>query len=75
MLVVVWITLCAMSKAFGAETYLNAQLPWHPAVLDAKDRVLAWYQPDKNLGYDHFVRLDWFRRDTMAHRIAYESER
>jgi hypothetical protein len=41
------------------EVYLNAQMPWHPAKLDSQGKVLAWYQPDQNLGYDQFLRLDW----------------
>ncbi len=39
--------------------YLNAQMSMHPVVLDSQNRVLAWYHPEKNLGYDHFLRLDW----------------
>ena len=46
--------------------YLNAQLPWHKAVLDSKGRLLAWYHPEKNLGYDKFLRLDW---DFIEHRV------
>src|SRR5262249_48659723 len=45
---------------------LNAQLPWHSAVLDSQGKVLAWYHPEKNLGYDHFLRLDW---DFLEHKI------
>jgi len=39
--------------------YVNADLPWHNAVLDSQGRLLAWYHPEKNLGYDEFMRLDW----------------
>jgi hypothetical protein len=42
-----------------AQTYLNAQMPWHPVVLDTQGKVLAWYQPEKHLGYDQFMRLDF----------------
>lgn len=39
--------------------YVNAQLPLHPVVLDQQGKLLAWYQPDKGLGYDQVVRLGW----------------
>ena len=35
-------------------------------VLDAQGKLLAWYQPQKNLGYDHVVRLGW---DFIEHRV------
>jgi hypothetical protein len=54
-----------------AQTYLNAQLPWHPAQLDSQGRVLAWYHPEKNLGYDEFLHLDW---DFLEHKVPIDSE-
>jgi hypothetical protein len=39
--------------------YVNAELPWHPAVVDAQGKLLAWYEPDENLGYDEVLRLGW----------------
>jgi hypothetical protein len=54
----------------GAQTYLNAQLPWHPVELDAQGKVLAWYHPEKNLGYDQFLRLDW---DMLEHKIPIDN--
>src|ERR1700749_2873312 len=53
------LSACASAGAQQAQTYLNAQMPWHPANLDAQGKVLAWYQPEHNLGYDQFLRLDW----------------
>src|SRR6516165_9996488 len=53
-----------------AQTYLNAQMPWHAVMLDSQGRVLAWYQPDKNLGYDQFLRLDW---DFLEHKVPIDS--
>jgi hypothetical protein len=50
---------------------LNAQLPWHPAQLDPQGRVLAWYHPEKNLGYDEFLHLDW---DFLEHKVPIDSE-
>jgi hypothetical protein len=54
----------------SAQTYLNAQMPWHSAVLDAQGRVLAWYHPEKNLGYDEFLRLDW---DFLEHKVPIDT--
>jgi len=59
----------AFAPAWGwAEppVYLNAQLPWHPVVLDPQGKVLAWYAPERNLGYDHFLRLAW---DFLEHKV------
>jgi hypothetical protein len=64
-----------ISGAFAVEpaqtpVYLNAQMPWHPVVLDAQGKVLAWYHPEKNLGYDQFLRLDW---DFMEHKVPIDT--
>src|ERR1019366_7319951 len=56
-----------LPAALAAEdVYVNAQVPWHPAVLDAQGRLLAWYQPDKNLGYDKVLHLGW---DFIEHKV------
>lgn len=60
-----------LSGAWAVESpeepvYLNAQMPWQPVVLDAQGRLLAWYHPEKNLGYDHFLHLDW---DFLEHKV------
>ncbi len=34
-------------------------LPWHGARLDGQGKLVAWYRPDRNLGYDHVLRLGW----------------
>jgi hypothetical protein len=49
-----------------AADHVNAQLPWQPVVLDSQGRLLAWYQPEKNRGYDKVVRLAW---DFMEHKV------
>jgi hypothetical protein len=59
-----------IGESVMAQTYLNAQLPWHPAELDSQGKVLAWYHPEKNLGYDQFLRLDW---DFLEHKIPIDS--
>jgi len=38
----------------------------HEAVLDAQGRLLAWYQPEKNRGYDKVLRVGW---DFMEHKV------
>ncbi len=53
-------------QSFEQDYYLNAQLPWHKVVLDSRGQLLAWYHPEKNLGYDKFLRLDW---DFIEHKV------
>jgi hypothetical protein len=47
------------SAAQDHNYHLNAQMPWHDVVLDSHDKLLAWYHPEKNLGYDQVLRLTW----------------
>src|ERR1700691_1212979 len=54
----------------NAQTYLNAQMPWHEVALDSQGRVVAWYHPEKNLGYDQVLRLDW---DFLEHKIPIDT--
>jgi hypothetical protein len=56
----------AQSNGFVQNYYVNAQLPYHNAVVDSSGRLLAWCHPEANLGYDNFVRLDW---DFLEHRV------
>ena len=46
--------------------WVNAQLPWQKAVVDNDGRLLAWYHPEKNQGYDKVMRLVW---DFMEHKV------
>jgi hypothetical protein len=46
--------------------YVNAQLPWHQAVLDSQGKLLAWYHPEQNLGYDQVLHLGW---DFLEHKV------
>ena len=48
------------------QEYVSAQLPWHAPVLDAHGKLLAWYEPDKNRGYDKVLRLGW---DFIEHKV------
>jgi hypothetical protein len=74
--VVLWLFLTShvVPPLWGQESYeqryfVNAYLPWHPAVLDSMGRLLAWYHPEKNLGYDKFLRLDW---DFLEHKVPFD---
>ncbi len=53
-----------------AQEYVNAQLPWHSPVLDAQGRLLAWYHPEKNQGYDQVLKLGW---DFIEHKVPADS--
>ena len=50
---------------------VNAQLPWHPAVTDGQGKLVAWHQPDKNLGYDKVLRLGW---DFLEHKVPADTK-
>src|SRR5690348_9476592 len=56
------IAIISMVLATGtvwAQGFVNAQLPWHEAVLDSHGGLLAWYDPEENLGYDKVLHLGW----------------
>lgn len=53
------LTVPVTAQEVPAPEYVNAQLPWHAPVLDRHGKLLAWYHPEENLGYDHVVRLAW----------------
>ncbi len=53
------------------KNYVNSELPWHEAVLDSQGRLLAWYHPEKNLGYDHVLHLAW---DFMEHQVPNDAQ-
>jgi len=46
--------------------WVNAQLPWQKAVVDADGRLLAWYHSEKSQGYDKVLRLAW---DFIEHKV------
>ena len=64
-------SLIAVRLFAQEDFYLNADMPWHKAVLDSQGRILAWYHPEKNLGYDEFMRLDW---DFLEHKVPIEQK-
>ncbi|MGI9075691.1 MAG: hypothetical protein ACR2JB_31170 [Bryobacteraceae bacterium] len=55
----------SLSILFAGD-FVNGSLPWHEAVLDPNQRLLAWYQPQRNAGYDKVIRLAW---NFMEHKI------
>jgi hypothetical protein len=53
-------------RTLAAQGVVNAQLPWHQAVLDGQGQLLAWYHPKENLGYDEVLHLGW---DFIEHKV------
>ena len=54
------------STLLHAGRYVNASLPWHEALLDQTGKLLAWYHPQRNRGYDQVIRLAW---DFVGHKV------
>ncbi len=52
------------------QMFVNAQLPYHSPVLDQHGKLLAWYEPGKNLGYDRVLRLGW---DFIEHKVPLDT--
>jgi hypothetical protein len=48
---------------------LHPLLPWHRAVRDGDGRLLPWYRPNANLGYDRVLRLGWNFLERRAHGV------
>ena len=61
-----FILACMLPAALTAQNYVNSQLPWHDAALDAQGKLLAWHHPEKNQGYDKVMRLGW---DFLEHKV------
>ena len=61
------LTVLLAGALLHAEDYVNAELPWHDAVLDSSNRLLAWHKAENQLGYDHVLKLAW---DYMEHKAA-----
>ena len=62
----IFIFVCMAPAILPAQNYVNSQLPWHDAVLDAQGKLLAWHHPEKNQGYDQVMRLGW---DFLEHKV------
>jgi hypothetical protein len=50
----------------SGQEYVNAQLPWHAPILDSHGKLRAWYEPEKNRGYDQVLHLGW---DFIEHKV------
>ena len=57
-------SVCASTAR--AQGYVNSQLPWHEAVRDSQGKLLAWFNPTEEKGYDKVIRLAW---DFMEHKV------
>ena len=53
-------------SAQAAGNYVNSELPWHDVTVDSQNKLLAWYRPEQNLGYDRVLHLGW---DFLEHKI------
>src|SRR5947207_6920136 len=60
--------LCRLTQAAN---YVNSELPWHDAVLDSQGKLLAWYHPEKNEGYDKVLHLAW---DFIEHKVPNDAK-
>ena len=58
-IVVVIAAVAALAPARAAAEPVNALLPWHDAVLDARGGLLAWHEPRAGRGYDRVLRDGW----------------
>ena len=69
------VTLIAVVTIFSppllAADYVNSELPYHEVVLDSQGKLLAWYHPEKNLGYDRVLHVGW---DFIEHRIPNDTK-
>ncbi|MEO8660870.1 MAG: hypothetical protein ABI693_20530 [Bryobacteraceae bacterium] len=65
-----WLLGVAWTQGIAADPSVNAQLPWHPPKLDAQGKLLAWYQPEQNLGWDKVLHLGW---DFLEHKAPVDT--
>lgn len=66
LVVAIALSITVPQLSMARDVYVNSLLPWHTAVLDSQGKLLAWYRPDKNLGYDKVLRLAW---DFIEHKV------
>lgn len=64
--VICGISVAAQLAAGEQHSYVNSELPWHEAVLDPQGKLLAWYHPERNQGYDHVCQLAWDFMETKV---------
>ena len=59
------------AAAAGAGNYVNSELPWHEVSVDSQNKLLAWYHPEQNLGYDKVLHLAW---DFLEHKVPNDAK-
>lgn len=57
--VLIGVSLSFPIAASAGDDFVNSELPWHPLTVDSQDRLLAWYHPEQDLGYDKVLNLAW----------------
>jgi hypothetical protein len=69
--------VCAIPAVFALAAaavdrpwFVNAQLPFHAPVLDSHGKLLAWFQPERNKGYDKVLHLGW---DFIEHKVPLDT--
>ena len=60
-----------LSAQTDRQFYVNAQLPYHHAVVDQGGKLLAWYHPERNQGYQRVLQLGW---DFIEHKVPTDTE-
>jgi hypothetical protein len=58
-------------SACHSQNYVNSELIWHDAVLDSQHKLISWYQPESNLGFDHVLHLGW---DFIEHKLPNDTK-
>ena len=58
--------LAVLSLRAENPKFVNAQLPFHAAVLDSQGKLLSWSEPESNRGYDTVLKLGW---DFIEHKV------
>ena len=66
-----FLALTSGTAPAGQGGLVNSELPWHDAILDSQGKLLAWYHPEKNLGYDHVLHLAW---DFIEHKVPNDAK-
>lgn len=62
--------LLAPSLKAEAPESVNAQVTFHRPVLDQQGNLLAWYEPEKSLGYDQVLHLGW---NFIEHKVPVDT--
>jgi hypothetical protein len=61
-------TVVALAEPVSPSRGATPRLLYHAVKRDSQGRLLAWYQPGQNAGYDHVIRLAWrYLERSVAH--------